>query len=116
MRIGIIGGTGKEGRGMALRWVRAGHQVFIGSRDEARARASVQELGSPGPGALAGEQKEKEHRTRRHSANGYCLSSRASGPPTRSPEPLARIATWTGWLTAWLTGSRPYQSRDLTSF
>lgn len=44
MRIGVVGGTGKEGRGMALRWARAGHEVFIGSRDAERARASAEEL------------------------------------------------------------------------
>lgn len=44
MRIGIIGGTGKEGRGMALRWASAGHEVVIGSRDAERARACAAEL------------------------------------------------------------------------
>lgn len=36
MRIAIIGGTGKEGRGLALRWAHAGHQVTIGSRSAER--------------------------------------------------------------------------------
>ncbi len=44
MRIGVIGGTGKEGRGLALRWSRAGHQVRIGSRDAARASERAAEL------------------------------------------------------------------------
>jgi NADPH-dependent F420 reductase len=44
MKIGVIGGTGKEGRGLALRWARAGHDVVIGSRDIARAEASAAEL------------------------------------------------------------------------
>jgi len=44
MRIGVVGGTGKEGRGMALRWARAGHELFIGSRDAERARAAASEL------------------------------------------------------------------------
>lgn len=44
MRIGVVGGTGKEGRGMALRWARAGHEVFIGSRDAERASATATEL------------------------------------------------------------------------
>ena len=35
-RIGLIGGTGKEGRGLAQRWERAGHTCVIGSRDPAR--------------------------------------------------------------------------------
>ena len=36
MRIGLVGGTGKEGRGLAARWARAGHELVIGSRDPAR--------------------------------------------------------------------------------
>ena len=44
MRIGVVGGTGKEGRGMALRWARAGHELFIGSRDAERAQAAAAEL------------------------------------------------------------------------
>ena len=36
MRIGLVGGTGKEGRGLAARWTRAGHACVIGSRDPAR--------------------------------------------------------------------------------
>ncbi|MCU1277978.1 MAG: npdG, partial [bacterium] len=39
MRIAIIGGTGKEGGGLAIRWARAGHAVVIGSRDADKARA-----------------------------------------------------------------------------
>jgi NADPH-dependent F420 reductase len=35
--IGIIGGTGKEGTGLALRWAAAGYQVIIGSRQSERA-------------------------------------------------------------------------------
>ena len=36
--ITIIGGTGKEGSGLALRWAYAGYQIYIGSRDETKAR------------------------------------------------------------------------------
>lgn len=35
--VGIIGGTGALGRGLALRWAMAGLDVRIGSRDEGRA-------------------------------------------------------------------------------
>jgi len=35
--IAIIGGTGKEGSGLALRWADAGHRVLIGSRAPDRA-------------------------------------------------------------------------------
>ena len=44
MRIGIVGGTGREGRGLALRWAKAGHEVALGSRDGERARARAAEL------------------------------------------------------------------------
>jgi NADPH-dependent F420 reductase len=37
MRIGILGGTGPAGRGLAVRLAAAGHEPFIGSRDPDRA-------------------------------------------------------------------------------
>ncbi len=37
MRISILGGTGPEGRGIAVRLALAGHAVCLGSRDEAKA-------------------------------------------------------------------------------
>jgi 8-hydroxy-5-deazaflavin:NADPH oxidoreductase len=42
--IGIIGGTGKEGKGLAFRWIRSGYQVIIGSRNQEKAEAAVQAL------------------------------------------------------------------------
>lgn len=36
--IAIIGGTGPEGMGLALRWARAGERILIGSRNAQRAR------------------------------------------------------------------------------
>jgi NADPH-dependent F420 reductase len=42
--IGIIGGTGKEGKGLAFRWIRAGYHVIIGSRTQEKAEAAVQDL------------------------------------------------------------------------
>lgn len=44
MIIGVIGGTGKEGGGLAMRWAAAGHTVNIGSRDAARAREVAAEM------------------------------------------------------------------------
>jgi NADPH-dependent F420 reductase len=54
MKVAIIGGTGKEARGMALRWAKAGHSVVLGSRDAARAAEKAQELSGLGCGTLAG--------------------------------------------------------------
>ncbi len=44
--IAVIGGTGKEGKGLALRWTNAGYPIIIGSRDAARAAAAASELNS----------------------------------------------------------------------
>ncbi|MFQ5829054.1 MAG: NADPH-dependent F420 reductase [Candidatus Methylomirabilia bacterium] len=46
MKISVMGGTGTEGQGLGLRWARAGHEIVIGSRDAARARAKAEELSS----------------------------------------------------------------------
>ena len=43
--IGILGGTGDQGRGLARRFALAGHQVLIGSRSAERAAAAAQQLG-----------------------------------------------------------------------
>lgn len=43
-KIGILGGTGPEGRGLAHRWARAGEEILIGSRDEQRAAQAAHEL------------------------------------------------------------------------
>lgn len=37
MKIAVLGGTGKEGSGLAIRWANAGHQIILGSRDAERA-------------------------------------------------------------------------------
>src|ERR1700687_4999263 len=42
--IAVIGGTGAEGFGLALRWTRAGETVIIGSRDAARAREAAAKI------------------------------------------------------------------------
>jgi len=42
--IAILGGTGKEGKGLAYRWAKAGYPVIIGSRSPERAREAAQEL------------------------------------------------------------------------
>lgn len=52
--IAVIGGTGPEGSGLALRWAAAGHRVIIGSRDAARAQAAAAELAAKAHGAVEG--------------------------------------------------------------
>ena len=42
--VGVLGGTGDQGRGLAFRLARAGQQVIIGSRSADRATAAAAEL------------------------------------------------------------------------
>jgi NADPH-dependent F420 reductase len=42
--IAIAGGTGKEGKGLAYRWAKAGYQLIIGSRSLEKAQAAAAEL------------------------------------------------------------------------
>jgi hypothetical protein len=42
--IAIIGGTGKEGPGLAARWASAGYQIIIGSRQAEKAQAIAADL------------------------------------------------------------------------
>lgn len=46
MTIAVLGGTGKEGSGLALRWASHGYRVLIGSRTAEKAVAKAQELNS----------------------------------------------------------------------
>lgn len=49
--IAIVGGTGAEGLGLALRWARAGESVIIGSREAQKAReAAAQVAANAGAG------------------------------------------------------------------
>ncbi len=43
-RIAVIGGTGPQGKGLAYRWVRHGHEVVIGSRSAEKAVATAHEV------------------------------------------------------------------------
>jgi 8-hydroxy-5-deazaflavin:NADPH oxidoreductase len=54
MKIAVVGGTGKEGSGMALRWAKAGHEVLLGSRDAARAETKAAELSQQSGGKVTG--------------------------------------------------------------
>ena len=55
MRIGIVGGTGKQGSGLAVRWAKAGHSIALGSRDAAKARARAAELAGAGQAIDGGD-------------------------------------------------------------
>ncbi len=59
--IGIIGGTGKEGKGLAYRWAKAGLTVLIGSRQREKAEAAASEVRAlaPGAGSVSGITNEE---------------------------------------------------------
>lgn len=44
MTVAVLGGTGKEGSGLAMRWALNGYRVIIGSRDAVRASARAGEM------------------------------------------------------------------------
>ena len=44
LTLGLLGGTGPQGRGLALRFALAGHEVLLGSRSAERAAGVVAEL------------------------------------------------------------------------
>src|SRR5690606_27864400 len=52
LRVGILGGTGDQGRGLAYRLARAGHPVLVGSRNAVRGEAVATDL-STMPGVAA---------------------------------------------------------------
>ncbi len=57
LAIAVLGGTGQEGSGLALRWAHAGHRVIIGSRNEQKAAEVARSLSERiAPALIAGMQ------------------------------------------------------------
>jgi hypothetical protein len=54
MIIGIIGGTGPEGKGLAYRLALAGHEIVIGSRSNERATEAAAEVAEHASNAVRG--------------------------------------------------------------
>ncbi|HET9118631.1 MAG TPA: NADPH-dependent F420 reductase [Pseudonocardiaceae bacterium] len=59
LTIGVLGGTGPQGGGLALRWIASGLRVIIGSRDAGRAGKAAGELAAQaglvaGPDTISG--------------------------------------------------------------
>ena len=44
LRIAVLGGTGQEGSGLALRWANVGHKVILGSRSAGKAETAAAAL------------------------------------------------------------------------
>jgi 8-hydroxy-5-deazaflavin:NADPH oxidoreductase len=54
LTVAVLGGTGKEGSGLALRWALNGYRVIIGSRDPERAATTARQLSGEHEGLLEG--------------------------------------------------------------
>lgn len=50
--LAVIGGTGEQGSGLALRWARAGHAIVLGSRDAAKGERACEALAASVPREL----------------------------------------------------------------
>ena len=56
--VGVLGGTGPAGRGVAIRLASAGYDVILGSRDENRAEEIARGLLARGEGVIRGGTNE----------------------------------------------------------
>ncbi len=57
--VGILGGTGPAGRGVAVRLASAGYDVVLGSRDAQRATSTAAEIVVRGTGTVGGASNEE---------------------------------------------------------
>jgi NADPH-dependent F420 reductase len=55
LTVGVLGGTGPQGRGLATRWAQAGLTVVIGSRNAERAQAAASEIAEQTTGTVTGQ-------------------------------------------------------------
>ena len=44
MKISLLGGTGAFAEGLVIRWAKAGHEIFIGSRKQEKAEGITSEM------------------------------------------------------------------------
>jgi predicted dinucleotide-binding enzyme len=77
-KIAILGGTGAQGSGLALRMAKAGHAVTIGSRDAAKARTAAAEASARAGKPIAGADNR---------------GAASSPSPTRSSAPRSRMCS-----------------------
>ncbi|MET8180722.1 NADPH-dependent F420 reductase [Streptomyces sp. NPDC005336] len=61
--VGVLGGTGDQGRGLAYRLAKVGQKVIIGSRKAERARTAADELGGAETGIEGAENAECARRS-----------------------------------------------------
>jgi len=126
MAIAIIGGTGDEGFGLALRLARAGEQVVIGSRSEERGKAAAEKAFAIAGAAVDGTSNEQAASSCETvfvtvpyagQADIYRSIASAVKPETvvcDTTTPLATAVGGRAWqvITPW-AGSAAEQARDL---
>ncbi|SDK68926.1 reduced coenzyme F420:NADP oxidoreductase [Actinopolyspora mzabensis] len=54
LTVGVLGGTGAQGKGLAIRWAQAGLKVLIGSRSADRAGEAAEEIAATSGGSALG--------------------------------------------------------------
>ncbi|GGN25451.1 NADPH-dependent F420 reductase [Lentzea pudingi] len=54
LTVGVLGGTGAQGKGLAVRWAHAGVKVIIGSRSAERAELAAKEIVEVAGGTVSG--------------------------------------------------------------
>jgi hypothetical protein len=54
LTVGVLGGTGPQGKGLAIRWAKAGIKVIIGSRAADRAQTAAEEIAETSGGPVSG--------------------------------------------------------------
>ncbi|WP_295143849.1 NADPH-dependent F420 reductase [Saccharopolyspora sp.] len=54
LTIGVLGGTGAQGKGLAIRWASEGRRVVIGSRKAERAQEAAAEIAETSGGSVTG--------------------------------------------------------------
>ena len=91
--VAVIGGSGKEGKGLAYRFAKAGYPVIIGSRSVERAR-----LGRPGTPAVDAPHGERagRHEHRGGAAGRHRCHHRTERCPRRRSWNPSRPRCWAG--------------------
>ena len=90
MIIAIIGGTGKEGQGLAYRWAKHGHQIIIGSREKEKAERIASELNNTFTGITPVEGKQNPDAARKAELIVVTVPFAAHIPILESIKPAAQ--------------------------
>ena len=85
-RIAIIGGTGKEGKGLAYRWAKAGYEIVIGSRHVEKAQLAADEIN-----LMLNNEKNMLSGLENHQAADWCEIAVLTVPYSVHVEMLASI-------------------------